>query len=168
MEPGTFNGLDSLESLDLGLNYITTLDPGAFEGLGSLTELQIGGNIITVLQTGVFIGLTSLEVLSLDFNQVEMFQTKAFQGLRSLSLLSLIDCGDLETLQWNAFDPLNVYTRGIFDMLTNIFHRIYEVILDLIFEKTDLLFLHQKLLTFADYILQEKHSGPKGVYNGCL
>ena len=128
VEPGTFNGLDSLEILDLGLNYITTLDPGVFQGLGSLTELQIGGNIITVLQTGVFIGLTSLEVLSLDFNPVEMFQTKAFQGLQSLSILSLIDCGDLETLQWSAFDPLDVYTRGIFDMLTKIYNKIYEII----------------------------------------
>ena len=129
VEPGTFNGLDSLEILDLGLNYITTLDPGAFQGLGSLTELQIGGNIITVLHTGVFIGLTSLEVLSLDFNPVEMFLTKAFQGLQSLSLLSLIDCGDLETLQWSAFDPLDVYTRGIFDRLTKNSSKIYENIL---------------------------------------
>ena len=120
VEPGTFNGLDSLEILDLGLNYITTLDPGVFQGLSSLTELQIDGNIITVVQTGVFIGLTSLEVLSMDFNPIEMFQTKAFQGLESLSLLSLIACSDLETLQWSAFDPEDVYTRGIFNMLTEV------------------------------------------------
>ena len=44
IEGGAFNGLSSLQSLNLSYNKITTLPSGVFEGLSSLTKLNLDGN----------------------------------------------------------------------------------------------------------------------------
>ena len=55
-----FDGLTSLEELDLGLNSLTTLPAGVFDGLTSLTTLYLNYNQLATLPAGVFDELTAL------------------------------------------------------------------------------------------------------------
>ena len=57
LEPGLFNGLDSLTTLNLSDNWLNVLEPGVFDGLDSLTTLNLRDNRFDqALKPGAFEG----------------------------------------------------------------------------------------------------------------
>jgi hypothetical protein len=89
LQPGVFNGLTQLDELNLNHNSITTLQPGAFNDLINLTGLILDNNNIETLQPGAFNGLTQLEELNLENNRITTLQPGAFNGLTNLAELDL-------------------------------------------------------------------------------
>ena len=65
LPPGTFDGLYSLETLDLSDTHLLSLSSGIFEGLDNLTELDLSDTLLQrgSVPVGVFDGLDNLEVL---------------------------------------------------------------------------------------------------------
>ena len=107
LEPGTFDGLNSLTRLDLSHTALTVLEPGTFDGLNSLTRLELSYNdALTTLESGTFDGLSSLTRLELYFNALTVLEPGTFDGLNSLELLSLAG-NALTTLESGTFDELN-------------------------------------------------------------
>ena len=105
LKPGDFDGLASLERLDLINNQLRALPDGAFDGLASLQELRLDDNQLATLPDGVFDGLTSLQRLLLRSNYFGDWPDGAFDGLTSLQLLDLSN-NDIESLPDGAFDGL--------------------------------------------------------------
>ena len=67
---GLFDGLSSLQVLDLSGNQFKTLPEGLFQALDSLICLSLYGNELTTLPAGVFDGLTNLQELDLRKNHL--------------------------------------------------------------------------------------------------
>ena len=109
LEPGTFNGLNALTSLNLGNNDLTTLEPGTFNGLNALTSLNLGNNDLTTLEPGIFDGLNALTSLTLAYNDLTTLEPGIFDGLNVLTGLGLSG-NDLTTLEPGTFDGLNALT----------------------------------------------------------
>ena len=65
-----FDGLASLQELDLGRNELTALPARVFGSLSSLETLSLLRNQLMELPAGVFDGLIRLERLSLSGNQL--------------------------------------------------------------------------------------------------
>ena len=86
---GVFDGLASLEQLQLEGNALTELPDGVFDGLASLEQLQLEGNALTELPDGVFDDLSSLERLSLWRNALTELPDGVFDNLSSLEQLQL-------------------------------------------------------------------------------
>ena len=86
---GTFRGLSSAASLDLGSNYIRTIRDGSFAGLHSVVDLNLNLNEITSLDDYVFRGLTSIMDLILQRNNITYISPLAFKGLDRLTTLNL-------------------------------------------------------------------------------
>ena len=63
-----FNGLPSLQSLNLFSNKLKTLDPKLFRALGSLQEIDLSQNELTSIDVNQFKGLTKLNSISLQKN----------------------------------------------------------------------------------------------------
>ena len=141
LRAGDFDGLTSLQSLDLSRNLLVALPEGIFDGLTSLQELllwggprrtyDLGGQLAE-LPEGIFDGLTSLQTLNLDHNQLAALPEGAFDGLTSLQALYLND-NQLAALPEGVFDGLTSLQRlnlsnnqlaalpeGAFDGLTNL------------------------------------------------
>ena len=86
---GIFSDLDSLASLDLGGNSITNLPARLLSNLTGLTALNLSGNSLTELPVGVFVGLSSLSSLNLDSNALTGLPSNVFGDLTGLTTLSL-------------------------------------------------------------------------------
>ena len=138
IEPGAFNGLQSLKRLYLNENQISCLKPEVWEGLsvlewlelknnricelepnqwvelGSLTHLELMNNLINDVPVGVWNGLSNLERLTLSGNKLREIRGDMWQGLDSLTHLSLSNC-DIASLSPGAFQPL---------------HKLYKLVLD--------------------------------------
>jgi Leucine-rich repeat (LRR) protein len=84
IEPNTFNGLDSLETLILSENLLTDIDPITFNGLNSLETLYLSDNKINKIEQDSFKGLNSLVTLSLEVNNIVSLNKNAFLGLINL------------------------------------------------------------------------------------
>jgi len=54
IEAGALNGLDKLNSLNLGFNYLTKLVTGVFEGLNNLASLSLEHNSLLYLEEDIF------------------------------------------------------------------------------------------------------------------
>ena len=65
LPPGTFDGLHSLETLDISDTHLLSLSIGIFEGLSNLTELDLSDTLLqrNSVPVGAFDGLDNLEVL---------------------------------------------------------------------------------------------------------
>ena len=101
-----FDGLSSLENLDLKLNDLSKLPDGVFDGLSSLEDLLLGGNYLTALPAGVFNGLSNLEYLSLSANDLTELPAGVFNGLSNLEDLKL-HTNDLSALPAGVFEGLS-------------------------------------------------------------
>ena len=105
-----FEGLGSLEKLDLSGLRISGFAQGTFTGLSSLTTLDLSGNDFTSLTSNVFsdAGLGStLTILSLESNsQLESVEAGAFSGLSGLLALSFWSNVNLQTLESGTFSGL--------------------------------------------------------------
>ncbi|XP_056144754.1 vasorin b [Lampris incognitus] len=84
-----FNGLDSLEMLDLSQNKLTELPERVFEPLSSLNNLDLSSNQITHISEGCFQGMVLLERLYLYSNHIKTIHPAAFNGLEQLLELKL-------------------------------------------------------------------------------
>ncbi|XP_011307893.1 leucine-rich repeat-containing protein 15 [Fopius arisanus] len=131
LEEGCFNGLDKLESLELGENYIT-LRPGLFKGLNNLKRLYLSKsfngmgfepsllqdvpnlvalyaryNGLSSLQPGMFDALQNLENLFLTGNTLTHIPKGVFNQLKSLKQLNLGN-NSIESIEPAAFSGLNL------------------------------------------------------------
>ncbi len=97
--------IDTVQSLDLDHNQLTTLQQNAFAGLTNLEYLDLQNNPLTTIQPDAFAGLTNLKDLSLRNNQLRTIKPNAFAGLTNLGFLFLNN-NQLTTIQPNAFAGL--------------------------------------------------------------
>lgn len=104
-----FDGLDSLEILNLNANELTSLPEDIFDGLSELTRLNLTSNDLTALPEDIFDGLTSLDTLKLGYNELSSLPADIFDGLGSLSALWLY-FNDLTSLPSDIFDGLSSLT----------------------------------------------------------
>ena len=65
IEPGSFNGLNKLDTLDLSDNKLTRLFANSFQGMPNLTLLFLEGHKLQDIENGAFSGLQSLKALYL-------------------------------------------------------------------------------------------------------
>lgn len=96
----SFSHLQSLQSLNLSHNLITTVPNGLFDNLSSLKSLDISYNHITHLQEDVFLGLKSLRRLDLSHNSIQYVDAEVFTHLEDLQS---IDLSQNEVIQF--FEP---------------------------------------------------------------
>ena len=90
---GVFQELISLESLQLGANYIRLIhghDGGAFRGLKKLKYLGLWKNHISFYGSGLFSPLVSLETLDLSHNDIYILENGAFKGLGKIKKLKSV------------------------------------------------------------------------------
>ncbi|XP_075073309.1 reticulon-4 receptor-like 2 [Mixophyes fleayi] len=134
LRPGTFQGLEHLEELDLGKNpYLPPLQPDTFSGLSSLLSLHLyqchihrlpaelfrglhslrylylQHNLLTGLPDGLFRDLSNLTQLFLYGNLLQSLPAGIFFGLSSLDRL-LLHSNRLVTISPVAFSGLNSLT----------------------------------------------------------
>ncbi|XP_023222761.1 protein artichoke-like isoform X1 [Centruroides sculpturatus] len=81
--------LISLKSLLLQENDLIELSRSSFPKLQSLTTLNLTGNQISSLQDGTFFNLTYLKVLLLRKNKLRRITEDVFTGLRAIEVLDL-------------------------------------------------------------------------------
>ncbi len=75
IESGAWNGLVSLEKLDLDHNEIKALTPDSFIHLSKCKELDLKWNKIDRIERGAWNGLISLKELDLDHNEIQVLQS---------------------------------------------------------------------------------------------
>ena len=102
-----FDGLTSLEDLDLGQNTIPSLPTGVFDDLTALTHLHLGDGNIASVSANVFSRLSNLEWLSLS-SSAPALPAGIFDGLTKLTLLRLLSpfSGGLTSIRSDLFDEL--------------------------------------------------------------
>ena len=108
LKVGDFDGLISLNALNLGQNALSTLPDGIFDELTSLTELVLQSNHLRSLPHGIFDEMSLLNRLELSNNALSTLPDGVFDELASLAKL-ILAANDLTTLP-----------RGIFDELTSL------------------------------------------------
>ena len=130
IEPGAFNGLTALRTLNiysnrlerlyknmffsltnctelgLGVNRISVIEPGSFSGLSNVERLFLQHNYLTTLRAGIFQGLSSVRYLGLDVNKIKSIEENAFTGLETLDTLVLME-NKLEILYPGTFCGLD-------------------------------------------------------------
>ncbi|XP_072280427.1 reticulon-4 receptor-like 2 isoform X1 [Pyxicephalus adspersus] len=90
LRPGTFQGLEHLEELDLGKNpNLPPLQPDTFSGLNSLLSLHLYQCNIHRLPADLFQGLHSLRYLYLQHNRLTGLPDGLFGDLSNLTQLFL-------------------------------------------------------------------------------
>ena len=148
LQPGDFDGLTTLDVLDVRGSGLTSLEAGVFDGLSSLTVLDLRGNWynaypdwlgsahwnrLASLEKGVFAGLTSLRELYVGVgNRLTALEVGLFDDLRSLEKLDL-GGNDVTSLEAGLFDsldsleyldisgnPLTSLETGLFDDLASL------------------------------------------------
>lgn len=88
IEPGIFDGLVNLRTLDLNYNYFK-LTSGLLNRLESLERLRLENNRFDSIDRDVFLGLTNLTTLSLADNYLRNLDPNVFAHLPNLTELDL-------------------------------------------------------------------------------
>jgi len=125
----TFNGLTSLQVLDLSSNKITFIKPDTFFDCFSLLKLMLHENQIKSINLASFNGLYALEELSLENNEITRISERIFGDLVNLKTLNLksneivaIEKDTLFGLHW--LEKICIYDNPIVtyfpDLLNNI------------------------------------------------
>ena len=107
-EVASVGGQDGL--LDLNRIGITSLQAGDFAGMGSGTEsvtsLHLTGNQLTTLPEDLFEGVPSLKILYINNNQLSSLPEGIFQPIRARLFILNLSGNQLTTLPENLFDRL--------------------------------------------------------------
>ncbi len=101
----TFSNLPQLRILGLNNNQLTTLAAGTFTNLPQLRILDLSNNQLTALAAGTFTNLPQLERLYLENNQLTTLAVGAFSNLPQLKELDL-ENNQLTTLAADTFSNL--------------------------------------------------------------
>ena len=91
IEPGAFDGLENLTSLDMYANELAAVSVGIFRGLEHLKELNMAANVIKTIEAGSFAHLQNLAYLDLHANGILSLTTGCFSGLSQLTTLNLAE-----------------------------------------------------------------------------
>ena len=89
VEDDAFEGLTSLEYLDLSDNKILSLPASALGRLSGLRRFKIDYNRIGAVSADLLAAVPRLEELSLAFNILRDFPSDTFAGLSDLKILNL-------------------------------------------------------------------------------
>lgn len=110
---GSLKGLASLTALNLERNVIQKLEGDVFYGVNdTLSSLSLLNNLLTSYPTQAITSLSELRVLDLGFNLLRLLPEDAFSGITSLTLLAL-DGNPMSSLPEAAFTNLNSSLRGL-------------------------------------------------------
>lgn len=128
---GSFNGLLTLQRLNLNMNGMTMPPLKSLQSIPTLQYLLLEANNITELGHGAFGRLPTVFEINLSDNQIDKIENRAFEGLLQLlhlnlssNLLSNISMeafGSLVSLQTldlshNSLEKFNNKTNGVFDL----------------------------------------------------
>lgn len=128
---GSFNGLLTLQRLNLNMNGITSPPFKSLLSISTLQYLFLEDNNITELRQGAFGRLPTVFEINLSNNQIDKIENRAFEGLLQLlhlnlssnvlSNISMEAFGSLVSLQTldlshNILQKFNNKTSGIFDL----------------------------------------------------
>ena len=105
-----FMNLSLCVELYLPFNLISEIEDGAFNGLESLQHLDLHGNLIYKLRANMFGNLLKSTRLSLLENPITEIEPDAFKGLSSLNRLD-VSVYELGILKANSFIHLSRCTR---------------------------------------------------------
>ncbi|MXY44700.1 MAG: leucine-rich repeat protein, partial [Dehalococcoidia bacterium] len=86
---GDFDGLSSLNGLDLQRNALTSLPQGSFRDLSMARWVRLNNNELATLDKGAFSGMEILHEISLHNNSLTSIPAGAFDGLSDLRTLHL-------------------------------------------------------------------------------
>ena len=112
LNAGDFNGLSSLEGINLSHNELTHFEENTFAGLTSLQILTLGGNQLTGLHKSIFDDLGKLEILALDNNQLapDALESRHFAALSEELESLVLTNNQLTELPDDVFDGLTELT----------------------------------------------------------
>lgn len=163
IDQGSFNGLSSLEELELKNMKISIINTLTFEGLDSLKTLNLSNNHISTLKDKAFAGLSNLKILDLRGNEITEFSKDVFFGLDSLktlfSDLYLLCCIKPNSVPDNQCFPTRNEFSSCDDLMRNEILRAFVWIIGLIA-------LSGNALALVYRFLQERTSFKTG--NGIL
>ena len=107
-EPGDFDGLSNLETLELQNNLLSSFPSNFFDPLTNLTSLNLDNNRIYSLPGGIFDPLANLTSLNLDNNRIYSLPGGIFDPLTNLTSLNL------------NYNRIGSLPEGIFNQLTRL------------------------------------------------
>ena len=108
LNAGDFNGLSSLQGINLALNGLTHFEENTFAELTSLQRLTLTDNQLTGLPKSIFDDLGKLEILALDNNQLapDALESRHFAALSEELEALLLTNNQLTELPDDVFDGL--------------------------------------------------------------
>lgn len=108
LQAGDFDGLSSLNVLDLQHNSLKSLPQGVFDDLTKMNRLRLNNNKLTELSPDIFTGLTSMENLHLGNNNLTRVPATLVANNPELVFMSLYN------------NSMKEVSAGLFDGLTNL------------------------------------------------
>ncbi|KAL3889735.1 hypothetical protein ACJMK2_002064 [Sinanodonta woodiana] len=107
LHKNTFKGLVNLQELVIGNNiYLTTIERGAFQDLENISEIYLTHLHISFLGSDTFEGLSKLKKIDLRFSKLSHVENRAFYGLDKLESLII------------SYNKIKVFDSEIFSGLT--------------------------------------------------
>ena len=101
----SFNGLDSLQTIDFHGNKISRVERLSFRSLDKLVDVNLGANKISSIEAYAFEKKESLNKLYLDLNELTRLESSMFNGLSLLTELELSN-NSLDSLESGTFANL--------------------------------------------------------------
>ncbi|OQR75252.1 slit3 protein-like [Tropilaelaps mercedesae] len=101
------SGLGRLSVLDLSHNRLTRLEANAFDGLRSLQTLQLHDNVVEFIADHAFGGLDNLQSLTLSHNRIKRVGLQTVAGVSAIMTLHL-DHNQIDTIHGEAFVNLSM------------------------------------------------------------
>lgn len=84
LDPFIFDQFVSLEHIDFSLNNISYLSPDIFNRLKCIQSINFSNNLIKKLDCGLFTGLDKLERIDFKMNELKQLESKIFSNLTNL------------------------------------------------------------------------------------